>query len=130
MVTRETPVSNQMIRSLCGCRTNRVDDKDDIVVGDFRDTVFVYTSSKVVSRSLIGALLSSLEKTNLKMVQAVMLVPSPDIVKKSSILKKIGRHTQSQKDVCLISLWRGDDSFKHVQNAVSRFCKEYAFVQG
>ncbi|KAK6013877.1 hypothetical protein OSTOST_20782, partial [Ostertagia ostertagi] len=49
---------------------------------------------------------------------------------KSAILKKVGRHSQAQSEVCLISLWRGDDSFKHVQNAIARFCKEYAFVQG
>ncbi|XGW23707.1 hypothetical protein V3C99_005710 [Haemonchus contortus] len=113
-----------MLRSLCGCRTNRVDDKDVIVVEDYRNTVFLYTSNKVLSRSLVGALLTSLEKMNLKLVQAAMISPSQEILKKSAILKKVGR----QKEVCLISLWRGDDSFKHVHNAATRFCREYAFV--
>ncbi|VDL85153.1 unnamed protein product [Nippostrongylus brasiliensis] len=49
---------------------------------------------------------------------------------KSVLLKKGGRGAQYQDETCVVSLWRGDESFKHVQNAITRFCQTYAFVQG
>ncbi|VDP29424.1 unnamed protein product [Heligmosomoides polygyrus] len=117
-----------MLRTLCGCPPNKVDDKNEVVVRDYRDTVFVYASQKVLVRSLLGTLLSSLENINLSAVAINMIKPNQDVLKKSTILKKVVREAQNQNEVCVVSLWRGEGSFKHVQNVITQFCKTYAFV--
>ncbi|VDL84701.1 unnamed protein product [Nippostrongylus brasiliensis] len=81
MVTRDTHVSHQMLRSLCGCPPNKVDDKSEVVVQDFRNTVFVYASNKVLVRALVGTLVNALENTNVKAMAMNMVKPTPEMVK-------------------------------------------------
>uniref|UniRef100_A0A0K0CSP0 THUMP domain-containing protein n=1 Tax=Angiostrongylus cantonensis TaxID=6313 RepID=A0A0K0CSP0_ANGCA len=119
-----------MLRSLCGCRMNKVDDKSDVVIRDYRDTVFIYTSSNVLRRSLLGALFTAFENANLKATEMLMLKPSQDVVKKSAMLKKSGRTSSHADELCVVSMWRGEDVFKHALNAVVQFCNTYAFVRG
>ncbi|VDM61828.1 unnamed protein product [Angiostrongylus costaricensis] len=130
MVSRENHVSHLMLRSLCGCRVNKVNDKSDVVIRDYRDTVFIYTSSNVLCRSLLGALFTALENANLNATEMLMLRPSQDVVKKSAMLKKSGRASSQADELCVVSMWRGEDVFKHALNAVVQFCNTYAFVRG
>ncbi|EYC10318.1 hypothetical protein Y032_0056g2675 [Ancylostoma ceylanicum] len=130
MVSRESHVSHMMLRSLCGCPTNKVDDKDVVVVKDYRDTVFIYASHKVLTRALIGTLFKTLEQRNLKPTGINMIKPSKELLQKSAILKKSGRGSLYMNEVCVVSLWHGDEVIRQASGAITHFCKHYAFVQG
>ncbi|KAL6731856.1 hypothetical protein Aduo_002679 [Ancylostoma duodenale] len=119
-----------MLRSLCGCPTNKVDDKDVVVVKDYRDTVFIYASHKVLARALIGTLFKTLEQRNLKPTGINMIKPSKELLQKSAILKKSGRGSLYMNEVCVVSLWHGDEVIRHAAGAIAYFCKYYAFAQG
>ncbi|KJH42911.1 hypothetical protein DICVIV_11092 [Dictyocaulus viviparus] len=119
-----------MLHSLCRCEMNKVDDKNDIVIRDYRNTVFIYTSCNVLRRSLLGALFTAFENANLKAVEIIMMRPSHDVIKKSMIWKKNGRLPNDANETCVISLWRGDDVFKHTLNIIVQFCNTYAFHRG
>ncbi|VDM85533.1 unnamed protein product [Strongylus vulgaris] len=87
MVTRETHVSHMMLRSLCGCPQNKVDDKDEVAIRDYRDTVFIYASHNVLSRSLIGTLFRTLENRNLKPSGMNMVKTTKELVQVFSQIK-------------------------------------------
>ncbi|KAK6725878.1 hypothetical protein RB195_004292 [Necator americanus] len=119
-----------MLRSLCGCRTNKVDDKDVVIVKDYRDTVFIYASNKILARSLIGALFKTLENRNLKPTGMNMVKSTKELVQKSGILKKTGKSSAYVDEVCIVSLWHGENIFAQTVSAISSFCRNYAFLQG
>ncbi|CAJ0596266.1 unnamed protein product [Cylicocyclus nassatus] len=110
-----------------GDKRNTRKSHDASVTVDYRDTVFIYASHKVLARSLVGRLFRTLEDRNLRPSGMNMVKTTKELVQKSPLLKKVARE---DGEVCMFSTWHGEYVFKNALGATSYFCRKYAFIQG
>uniref|UniRef100_A0A1I7WIJ4 PHB domain-containing protein n=1 Tax=Heterorhabditis bacteriophora TaxID=37862 RepID=A0A1I7WIJ4_HETBA len=92
MVSRGQHVSHMMLKTICGCRSNKVDDKESVPVIDSRDTVLVLISSSVLSRSLLGHVFTALERTDLRSTAINFLKPPKETLQVCSYYTAIKYH--------------------------------------
>ncbi|CAI4224593.1 unnamed protein product [Auanema sp. JU1783] len=113
-----------MIRSLC-CRANKIDDVDDTVVikENYVDTIFIYFSSNILGRSLLGRFMTALEEKNLASQSIMFTTINSTKMNSSPLFRNL---TLKGNNVGVFTIWKGQDVYKRAEEAITRIGNKHA----